>query len=209
MTQGPAPAPLRTRLAVGLIAAVFACLAIVAATGTIRVGAGAVRGVGVGVPAREPAGEPSRQPTGQPAGEPPGQPARLSARQPTGRAARDPLCARRRCGRPAAQPEGSVRRERPVRPAGQGRGIDRVLGRRRPARVRSTRITRITIAGHTATITGSGLAGKRPVTFVVVAGEASPDTFAIRLSTGYSAADSLKKGKIRISDRCEHDKRRH
>jgi hypothetical protein len=73
---------------------------------------------------------------------------------------------------------------------------------------RSTKITGITEAGHTATITGSGLANGKPVTFVVVARDASPDTFSIQLSTGYSAADSLKKGKIRISDRCEHDRRR-
>ena len=73
---------------------------------------------------------------------------------------------------------------------------------------RSTKITGITEAGHTATITGSGLANGKLVTFVVIAGDASPDTFSIRLSKGYSAADSLKKGKIRISDRCEHEGRR-
>jgi hypothetical protein len=69
---------------------------------------------------------------------------------------------------------------------------------------RSTTITGITVAGHTATITGSGLATGMPVTFLVTASDASPDTFSITLSKGYSAAGSLRKGEIRISDRCEH-----
>jgi hypothetical protein len=59
----------------------------------------------------------------------------------------------------------------------------------------STSIDTMSFGDGTATLTGDGLANGAPVTFKVVVGDGSPDTFSIELSNGYKAEGKVKKGR--------------
>ena len=63
----------------------------------------------------------------------------------------------------------------------------------------TTSIDTLTIAGHKATLTGSGIVNGETVTFRIVVKDNDPDRFSIELSNGYKASGSVSSGKgIRI-----------
>ena len=70
--------------------------------------------------------------------------------------------------------------------------------------LRQARVTSLIVIGWRATLRGSGLVDRRPVTFridVEDAGNTGTDELQVALSNGYTASGELRSGDVRVSCR--------
>jgi hypothetical protein len=93
-----------------------------------------------------------------------------------------------------------------VRTGGGGRPSGHVMLRDRHEQVvlRQARVTSLIVVGGRATVRGSGLVDRRPVTFridVEDAGSTGIDEVSVALSNGYTASGPLRSGDIFVTCR--------